>query len=91
MMLSDATFVGPPLVTHYMCVPDTTLQASVKEMLKFLHQRSVNDTLKCFDSWILLTVLASRDMATFVSHEAASCRPAMKRPQRTITCSCSSL
>ena len=50
---------------------DTTLQASVvKGTLKFRHQRSVNDALECFDSWILLTMLASRDMAKFVSQEA---------------------
>ena len=53
------------------CVTDTTLQASVvKETLKFRHQRSVHDTLQCFDSWILLTMLGSRDMAKFVSQEA---------------------
>ena len=52
-------------------VSDTTLQASVvKGTLKFRHQRSVNDTLQCFDSWILLTMLVSRDMAKFVSQEA---------------------
>ena len=52
-------------------VSDTTLQASVvKRTLKFRHQRSVNDTLQCFDSWILLTMLGSRDMAKFVSQEA---------------------
>ena len=50
---------------------ETTLQASVvKETLKFRHQQSVNDTLQCFDSWILLTMLGSRDMAKFVSQEA---------------------
>ena len=50
---------------------DTTLQASVvKETLKFRHQRTVNDTLQSFDSWILLTMLGSRDMAKFVSQEA---------------------
>ena len=38
--------------------------------LKFRHQGSANDTLECFDSWILLTMLASRDMANFVSQEA---------------------
>ena len=52
-------------------VSDTTLQASVvKGMQKFRHQRSVNDTRQCFDSWILLTMLGSRDMAKFVSQEA---------------------
>ena len=50
------------------CVSNTTLQASVvKGTLKFGHQRSVNETLQCFDSWILL---GSRDMAKFVSQEA---------------------
>ena len=39
-------------------------------MLKFRHQRSADDTLECFDSWILLTMLAARDMANFVSQEA---------------------
>ena len=54
-----------------LCVSDTTLQASVvKETLKFRHQRTVNDTLQSFDSWILLTMLGSRDMAKFVSQEA---------------------
>ena len=52
-------------------VSDTTFQASVvKETLKFRHQRTVNDTLQRFDSWILLTMLGSRDMAKFVSQEA---------------------
>ena len=52
-------------------VSDTTLQTSVvKGTLKFRHQRSVNDALECFDSWNLLTMLASRDMAKFVSEEA---------------------
>ena len=46
-------------------VSDTTLQASVvKGMLKFRHQ-SVNGTLQCFDSWILLTMSDSRDMDKF--------------------------
>ena len=54
-----------------MCVSDTTLQASVvKGTLKFRHQRTVNDTLQSFDSWILLTMLGSRDKAKFVSQEA---------------------
>ena len=58
-------------VCHCVCVSETTLQASVvKETLKFRHQQSVNDTLQCFDSWILLTMLGSRDMAKFVSQEA---------------------
>ena len=49
----------------------TTLQASVVyKTLKFRHQRSADDTLECFDSWILLTMLASRDIASFVSQEA---------------------
>ena len=39
----------------------------MKGTLKFRQQRSVSDTLQCFDSWILLTVLGSRDMAKFVS------------------------
>ena len=52
-------------------VSDTTLQASVvKGTQKFRHKRSVNDTLQCFDSWILLTMLGSRGMAKFVSQEA---------------------
>ena len=38
--------------------------------LKLRHQRSADDTLECFDSWILITMLASRDMANFVSQEA---------------------
>ena len=42
----------------------------LKGTLKCRHQRSVNDTLQCFDSWILLTMLGSRDMAKFVSQEA---------------------
>ena len=49
----------------FVCHSLTTLQASVVR-----HQRSVNDTLESFDSWILLTMLASRDMAKFVSQEA---------------------
>ena len=50
---------------------DTTLQASVvKGAPKFRHQRSVNDTLQCFDSWILLTMLGSRDMARFIGQKA---------------------
>ena len=58
-------------VCQSVCVTDTTLQASVvKGTLKFRHQRSVNDTLQSFDSWILLTMLGSRDMAKFVSLEA---------------------
>ena len=54
-----------------LCVSDTTLQASVVDKTpKFRHQRSADDTLESFDSWILLTMLASRDMAKFVSQEA---------------------
>ena len=61
--------------TLFVCVcvtvSDTTLQASVvKGTLKFRHQRSVNDALQCFDSWILQTMLGSRDMARSVSQEA---------------------
>ena len=58
-------------VTVCVCVSDTTLQASVVEgTLNFGHQRSVNDTLQRFDSWILRTMLGSRVMAKFVSKEA---------------------
>ena len=58
-------------VCQSVCVSDTTLQASVvKGTLKFRHQRSVNDTLQCFDLWILLTMLGSRILAKFVSQEA---------------------
>ena len=58
-------------VCHCVTVSDTTLQASVvKGTLKFRHQRTVNDALQRFDSWILLTMLGSRDMAKFVSQEA---------------------
>ena len=58
-------------VSQSVCVSDTTLQASVvKGTLKFRHQRTVNDTLQSFDSWILLTMLGSRDKAKFVSQEA---------------------
>ena len=35
------------------------------------HQRSVNDTLECFDSWILLTMLTSRVMAKVVRSQEA--------------------
>ena len=53
------------------CVSDTTPQASVVDRaLKFQHQRSVDDTLESFDSWILLKLLRSRDMAKSVSQEA---------------------
>ena len=56
---------------HCVTVSDTILQASVVDRtLKFRHQRSVNDTLQCFDSWILLKMLGSRDKAEFVSQEA---------------------
>ena len=58
-------------VTVSLYVSDTTLQASVVGRTpKFQHQRSINDTLESFDSWILLTMLASRDMAKIVSSEA---------------------
>ena len=44
-------------------VSDTTLQVSVVDRaLKFQHQRSVDDTLESFDSWILLKLLRSRDI-----------------------------
>ena len=52
-------------VCHCTYVSDTTLQASVvvqDQTLKSRCQRSVNDTLECFDSWILLTMIRSRDM-----------------------------
>ena len=39
--------------------------------LKFRHQRSADDTLECFDSWILLTMLASIDMASQEAYEPA--------------------
>ena len=52
------------------CLSVTTLQASVVDRtLKFRLQRSADDTLECFDSWILITMLASRDMANFVSQK----------------------
>ena len=71
-------------VSVCVCVSDTTLQASVvKETLKFQHQRTVNDTLQSFDSWILLTTLGSRDMAKFVSQEAYGRASLPERPQRT--------
>ena len=55
-------------VIHSLSVSDTTLQASVVvKTLKFRHQRSVNDTLECFDSWILKRMLRSRVMTKFVS------------------------
>ena len=44
------------------CLSVTTLQASVVDRtLKFRHQRSADDTLECFDSWILLKLFPSRD------------------------------
>ena len=53
------------------CLSVTTLQASVVDRtLKFRFQRSADDTLECFDSWILITMLTSRDTANFVSQEA---------------------
>ena len=39
-------------------------------MLKFRYQRTADDTLECFDSWILPTILASRSISNFVSQEA---------------------
>ena len=48
--------------------------------LKFRLQRSAGDTLECFDSWILITMLASGDMATFVSQEAYE-RASLPEPQ----------
>ena len=39
-------------------------------VVKFRHQQSADDALEYLDSWILLTMLASRDMASFVSQEA---------------------
>ena len=52
-------------------MPDTTVQASVVDRTpKFRHQPGADDTLESFDSWILLTMLRSRDMAKFVSQEA---------------------
>ena len=57
--------------TLFVCLSVTTLQASIVDRpLKFRLQRIADDTLKCFDSWILITMLASRDMANFVSQEA---------------------
>ena len=53
------------------CLSVTTLQASVVDRtLKFRHQRRADYTLESFDSWILLTMLPSRDMAKSVSQEA---------------------
>ena len=48
--------------------------------LKFRHQRRADDTLESFDSWILLTVLPSRDMAKSVSQEAYE-RASLPEPQ----------
>ena len=48
--------------------------------LKFRLQRSADDTLECFDSWILITMLASGDMATFVRQEAYE-RASLPEPQ----------
>ena len=82
-------------VCHCVCVSETTLQASVvKETLKFRHQQSVNDILQCFDSWILLTMLGSRDMAKFASQEAydrASLPETSAHVINHIICSCSSI
>ena len=53
------------------CLSVTTLQASVVDRtLKFRHQRSADHTLECFDSWILLKLLPSRDKAKSVSQGA---------------------
>ena len=50
------------------CLSVTTLQASVVDRtLKFRHQRSADHTLECFDLWILLKLLPSRDKAKSVS------------------------
>ena len=43
----------------------------MKGTLKFRHQRSVNHRLECFDSWVLLRMLASTDLANIVSQEAS--------------------
>ena len=43
--------------------------SSIDRTLKFRHRRSVNDTIECFDSWILLTMVRSRNMTKFVSKE----------------------
>ena len=54
-------FVGPSVCLS-VCLSVTTLQASVVDKtLKFRHQRSADDTPECFDSWILLKLLLSRD------------------------------
>ena len=53
----------------------------MKGTLKFRHQRTVNDTLQSFDSWILLTMLGSRDKAKFVSQEAYNARDLSARDQ----------
>ena len=78
-ILGKRAFINPrracaarvTVVCLFVTVSDTTLQASVVVRTpKFPHQRSINDTLECFDSWILLTMLTSRDMVKFVSSEA---------------------
>ena len=57
-------FVCHPLAVR-VYVSDTTLLASVVDQtLKFQHQQNVNDTLECFDSWILKRMLRSRDIMT---------------------------
>lgn len=54
-------------VCHSFSLSDTTLQAlEVNQTLKFRHQRIVNDTLECFDQWILLAMLRLRDMTKLV-------------------------
>ena len=68
------------------CLSVTTLQASVVDRtLKFRHQRSAGHTLECFDSWILLKLLPSRDKPKSVSQEAyeRASSGASKGPQRT--------
>ena len=69
------------------CLSVTTLQASVVDRtLKFRHQRRADDTLECFDSWILLTMLASRVMANFVSQEAYERASLTETSAHVITC-----
>ena len=69
------------------CLSVTTLQASVVDRtLKFRLQRIADDTLECFDSWILITMLASRDMANFVSQEAYERASLTETSVHVITC-----